>query len=165
MASAPADTKASCPDSSITTACRRRSGIRLNIDCETCGAEDELHSGGRCWPCVLGNVVDDLLTDPATGSITNDLIPLAAALKSMKRANIGLTWIRQKHVTVFLGNLAVAPKITHETFDELPDSRTRDYVRGLLTEHGVLPPMRRTPDTLRQLGGRSLRTREGPSKP
>jgi integrase len=120
-------------------ACRRCSGIRLNIDCQTCGAEDELHSGGRCWTCALGNVVDDLLTDPATRAIANDLIPLAAALKSMKRANSGLTWIRQKHVTAFLRNLAVAPKITHETFDELPDSRTREYVRGLLTEHGVLP--------------------------
>lgn len=57
----------------------------------------------------------------------------------MKRANSGMTWIRQKHVTAFLRYLAVAPQITHETFDELPDSRTREYVRGLLTEHGVLP--------------------------
>lgn len=119
--------------------CRGCSGIRLNVDCRTCGAEDELHSGGRCWTCVLGNVVNDLLTDPNTGSIANDLIPLAAALKSMKRANSGMTWIRQKHVTAFLRYLAVAPQITHETFDELPDSRTREYVRGLLTEHGVLP--------------------------
>lgn len=109
------------------------------MDCRTCGAEDELHGGGRCWTCVLGNVVNDLLTDPDTGSIANDLIPLAAALKSMKRANSGMTWIRQKHVTAFLRYLAVAPQITHETFDELPDSRTREYVRGLLTEHGVLP--------------------------
>lgn len=73
--------------------------------------------------CVLGSVVDDLLTDPATGSVANDLIPLAAALKSMTRANSVLTWIRQKHVTACLRNLAVAPQITHETFDELPDSR------------------------------------------
>lgn len=28
--------------------------------------------------------------------------------------------------------------ITHEAFDELPDSRTREYVRGLLVELGVL---------------------------
>lgn len=80
-----------------------------------------------------------MLTDPATGAIANDLIPLAAALKSMKRANSGMTWIRQKHVTEFLRNLAVAPQITHESLDDLPDSRTREYVRGLLTEHGVLP--------------------------
>jgi len=85
-----------------------------------------LHSGGRCWTCVIGNVVDDLLADPDPGSIANDLIPLVAALKSMKRANSSLTWIRQKHVTAFLRNLAVAPQITHETYDELPDSRSRE---------------------------------------
>jgi len=84
-------------------------------------------------------VVDDLLTDPSRGVMAHDLIPLATALKSMKRANSGITWIQQKHVTDFLRNLAAAPKITHESFDELPDSRTREYVRGLLTEHGVLP--------------------------
>lgn len=120
-------------------ACRRCSGIRLNVDCESCGAEDELHSGGRCWSCVLATVVEDLLTDPSRGVMAPELIPLAAALKSMKRANSGITWIQQKHVTAFLRNLAVTPEITHESFDGLPDSRTREYVRGLLTEHGVLP--------------------------
>lgn len=120
-------------------ACRQCSGVRLNVDCEACGAEDELHSGGRCWSCVLAAIVDDLLTDPARGILAPELMPLAAALKSMKRANSGITWIQQKHVTAFLRDLAVVPTITHEVFDELPDSRTREYVRGLLTEHGVLP--------------------------
>lgn len=120
-------------------ACRKCSGVRLNVDCEGCGSEDELHSGGRCWSCVLGTIVDDLLTDPLRGIMASELVPLATALKSMKRANSGITWIQQKHVTAFLRNLAVAPKITHESFDELPDSRTREYVRGLLTEYGVLP--------------------------
>jgi hypothetical protein len=120
-------------------ACRRCSGVRLNVDCVGCGTEDELYSGGRCWTCVLGDVVDDLLTNQATGAMANELIPLAAALKSMKRANSGLTWIQQKHVTAFLRNLAGAPDFTHESFDGLPDSRTREYVRGLLIEHGVLP--------------------------
>jgi hypothetical protein len=71
--------------------------------------------------------------------MAQNLIPLATALKSMKRANSGITWMQQKHVTAFLRNLAVAPTITHEVFDELPDSRTREYVRGLLIEHSVLP--------------------------
>jgi integrase len=87
----------------------------------------------------LATVVEDLLTDPSRGVMAPELIPLAAALKSMKRANSGITWIQQKHVTAFLRNLAVTPEITHESFDGLPDSRTREYVRGLLTEHGVLP--------------------------
>jgi hypothetical protein len=87
----------------------------------------------------LATVVEDLLTDQSRGIMAPELLPLATALKSMKRANSGITWIQQKHVTAFLRNLAVTPEITHDSFDELPDSRTREYVRGLLTEHGVLP--------------------------
>ncbi|MGO4453830.1 hypothetical protein [Arthrobacter sp. RAF14] len=120
-------------------ACRSCSGVRLNFDCRSCGAEDELYAGARCRACVLGDIVDNLLTNPATGIMATKLIPLAAPLKSLKRANSGMTWIRQKHVTAFLRNLAAAPKINHDTFDELPDSRTREYVRGLLIEHGVRP--------------------------
>ena len=52
----------------------------------------------------------------------------------------GVTWIRQRHVTAFLKDLAVAPSITHEKLDELPGAdRTRNYVRGLLVEHDALP--------------------------
>ena len=57
----------------------------------------------------------------------------------MKRANSGLTGIRQKHVTQFLQTLATAPTVTHEAVDALPPSRTREFVRGLLIEHGALP--------------------------
>jgi integrase len=120
-------------------ACRKCSGITLNIDCVRCGAEDELYRTGLCWPCALSDVVDRLLTNPETGVMATELEPLADALKSMKRANSGMTWIRQKHVTDFLKHLAVHPTITHDTIDGLPRSRTRDYVRGLLVEHGALP--------------------------
>ncbi|WP_413250890.1 Fis family transcriptional regulator [Sinomonas flava] len=113
--------------------------MKLNIDCASCGAEDELHSGGRCWTCALADTVDRLLTNPSSGSIPSELAPLAAALKSMKRANSGLTWIRQKHVTEFLQRLAHTPAVTHQALDQLPSSRTREYVRGLLVEHGVIP--------------------------
>jgi integrase len=57
----------------------------------------------------------------------------------MKRANSGLTWIQQPHVTEFLQQLATEPVITHARLDELPASRTREYVRGLLVEHNALP--------------------------
>lgn len=120
-------------------ACRACAGVKLNIDCRTCGAEDELYDGSRCWTCVLATTVDRLLTNPATGTISAELSVMAEALKSMERANSGLTWIRQPHVTSFLAHLAVAPAITHEALDELPASGTRDYVRGLLVEHGALP--------------------------
>ena len=121
-------------------ACRRCSGVKLNLDCKTCGAEDELYRGSRCWSCELAALADQLLTNPDTGVMAAELVPVAAALKSMKRSNSGVTWIRQRHVTAFLKDLAVAPSITHEKLDELPGAdRTRNYVRGLLVEHGALP--------------------------
>ena len=120
-------------------ACRECSGVKLNVDCRDCGAEDELYTGGKCWNCTLKTTVDRLLTNPATGMVAPELVPLADALKSMTRANSGLTWIRQQHVTTFLVSLAVAPAITHDALDMLPNSRTREYVRGLLVEHGSLP--------------------------
>lgn len=120
-------------------ACRGCSGVRLHVDCVTCGVEDELHSGGQCWRCVLSGTVDRVLTNPHTGAVHPTLAPVASALKAMNRPNSGLTWINQQHVTAFLTNLAVAPVISHDSLDALPASRTRDYVRGLLVEHGALP--------------------------
>ncbi|HSX68603.1 hypothetical protein [Nocardioides sp.] len=113
--------------------------MRLNIDCQRCGAEDELYDSGRCWTCVLEDDVDRLLTNPDTGTIAKELAPMATALKSMKRSNSGVTWIRQKHVTALLQELAVTPKVTHAQLDALPNSRTREFVRGLLVAHGSLP--------------------------
>lgn len=121
-------------------ACRACSGVKLNIDCRTCGAEDELYSGGRCLHCTLADTVDRLLTDPQTGAILPALLPLARALKTMDRANSGLTWIQQKHVTAFLQHLATTPTLTHHDIDALPASRTREYVRELLVAHGALEP-------------------------
>lgn len=120
-------------------ACRGCSGVKLNVDCTGCGAEDELYRGGRCQRCELGDQVDRLLTNPSTGLMAPELTPMANALKAMSRPNSGLTWIRQRHVTRFLLDLATAPKISHATLDQLPASQTRDYVRGLLVEHGALP--------------------------
>ncbi len=120
-------------------ACRRCSGVRLNVDCRACGLEAELHSGQRCWRCVLVVTVDRLLTKPDTGVMAPQLVPVAAALKAMPRPNSGLTWINQPHVTDFLAALAAKSSISHQDFDALPPGRTHDYVRRLLVEHGALP--------------------------
>lgn len=120
-------------------ACRKCSGVQLNIDCIGCGNEDELHSGNRCWSCILAATVDRLLSPPDNQPPSPALQAIATALKSMKRANSGLTWIQQPHVTAFLQQLAATPLITHARLDELPASRTREYVRGLLVEHQALP--------------------------
>lgn len=120
-------------------ACRACTGVVLNVDCWICGAEAELHSSGRCWRCTLIDEVDFLLNDANGGGIPPALEPLADAPRRMPRANSGLTWLRQPHVQRFLRDLVAQPEITHERLDDLPSSRTRDHVRGLLVEHGVLP--------------------------
>jgi hypothetical protein len=59
---------------------------------------------------------------PDTGVMAAELVPVAAALKSMKRSNSGVTWIRQRRLTALLKDPAVALSITHEKLDELPTS-------------------------------------------
>ncbi|OOK74272.1 hypothetical protein BZL30_4655 [Mycobacterium kansasii] len=90
-------------------ACRRCSGVKLNVDCVTCGAEAELYSGGRCQRCVLGATAQRLLTDPDTGLIAPQLQVLVDALTAMHRPNSGLTWIRKPHVQSVLRELAGHP--------------------------------------------------------
>ncbi|MFJ6281246.1 tyrosine-type recombinase/integrase [Arthrobacter subterraneus] len=87
---------------------------------------------------MLSSTVDRLLT-PNSQPSSPALQAVATALKSMKRANSGLTWIQQPHVTAFLQQLTATPTITHARLDELPPSPTREYVRGLLVEHNALP--------------------------
>ncbi len=122
-------------------ACRARSGLQhLSLDCRVCGEEGELRSKGRCWRCDLANLVDDLLTNPATGAISEQLKPLARALKAMGRPNSGITWIRQAHVKQTLRAIAAADKLTHELLDQLPaPEQSKTYIRGLLVEYGALP--------------------------
>ena len=120
-------------------ACRRCSGVKLNVDCISCGAEAELYSGGRCQRCVLGATAQRLLANPDTGVIAPQLQVIIDALTAMHRPNSGLTWIRQPHVDRVLRDLARHPTLTHEVIDQLPAGRTTDYMRNLLVEHDVLP--------------------------
>lgn len=119
-------------------ACRRCSGVRLNVDCVSCGDEAELYSGGRCQRCVLTATAQRLLTNPDTGAIGPGLQIIVNALGAMSRPNSGLTWIRQLHVDFVLRDLARHPTLTHETLDQLPPGHTTNYLRSLLVEHGVI---------------------------
>jgi hypothetical protein len=123
-------------------ACRTCSGLQhLNLDCRGCGAEAELRTKGKCWRCSLGDLVDELLANPETGTISDQLVPLASALKAMGRPNSGITWIRQVYVKETLRALAAADELTHELLDQVPGrQQSKTYIRGLLVEYGALPP-------------------------
>jgi hypothetical protein len=116
-------------------ACRPCGGVKLNVDCISCGDETEIYSGGRCLRCVLGTTAQRLLTNPNTNAIAPQLQIIVDALTAMHRPNSGLTWIRQPHVQSVLCELACHPTLTHEVFDRLPASRTSNYMRGLLVGH------------------------------
>lgn len=120
-------------------ACRRCSGIRLNVDCVGCGAETELYTGGRCQRCVLEETAQWLLSDHDTGLIAPQLQVIVNALTAMHRPNSGLVWIRQPHVQSVLRELARHPMLSHEVLDQLPPGRTTNYMRSLLVEHNALP--------------------------
>ncbi len=119
--------------------CRSCSGIPLTVDCRRCGAEGELHSGGRCWACVLEDQVRTVLAGPR-GPVPPALEPLALALAAMPRPNSGVTWLRSPAVAQLLRALASSTTaLTHHDLDVLPGSRTIEYIRGLLVGQGVLP--------------------------
>ena len=120
-------------------ACRRCSGVKLNVDCVSCGSEAELYSGGRCQRCVLNATAQRLLTNPDTGELAPQLQVIVDALTTMQRPNSGLTWIRQLHVDHALRELARHPELSHEVLDRFPPGRTINYIRDLLVEHQVLP--------------------------
>lgn len=144
-------------------ACRACSGIRMNLDCRTCGREDEIYRDNQCWACVLAAQIDTLLRHPDTGTMNPELVPLADALKAVKRANSGLTWIRQPHVADALAAVAAMPTLSHKAIDSMPDSPTREHIRGLLVEHGVLPARDETRERFEQWAKVALRRVEDPA--
>lgn len=118
--------------------CRSCSGVRLNVDCVECGAEEELYREGRCWRCELRREATSLLSPINAPKSKVGL--LIDAIAGMTRPNSGLTWIRQAHVRDLLLALGADDEpLAHQTFDDLEPSRTVEYIRALLVEHGVLP--------------------------
>ncbi|XGU20223.1 hypothetical protein ACETU7_04275 [Rhodococcus sp. 3Y1] len=72
----------------------------------------------------------------------------------MKRANSGLTWINQEHVTAFLTELARTPP-AHDVIDQLPDRAPENT-----SENSWSPTRSCRPET-----DYSTATSTGPMKP
>lgn len=108
--------------------CRRCSGIALAVDCGYCGTEAVLYRAETCWPCALDQEITRLLRG-ADGEVAAPLQPLALAIKTMPRANSGITWLANDAVRSVLRALATGEMpLTHEGLDALPGSRTVEYI-------------------------------------
>jgi hypothetical protein len=121
-------------------ACTRCSGIPARFRCG-CGREVTAGERGRCWWCVLTELVTDVLAGPG-GEVPAQLRPLAEGLMSMRRPQSGVVWLRQRAITrQTLRDLAQGRiPCSHAALDAAGTGRAVEYLRLLLVRYGVLPP-------------------------
>jgi len=120
-------------------ACLRCDPLPLDLTCGRCGEEAWLFKKACCWRCELIDQMSQLLAGP-DGAIPDELQPLNDAVTSMARPNSGVTWLRNPAVRTLLQGLGTGQiPLTHKALDDLPSSRTVEYLRDLLTAAGGLP--------------------------
>ncbi len=127
-------------DATGQPACTRCGGIPARFRCG-CGREVTAGERGRCWWCVLAEVVTDVLGGPG-GQVPARLRPLADGLVSMRRPQSGVVWLRRSAIArQTLRDLAHGRlPCSHATLDAAGTSRAVEYLRCLLVRYGVLPP-------------------------
>jgi len=121
-------------------ACTCCSGIAARFRCG-CGREVTAGERGRCWWCVLTELLTDVLAGPG-GEVPAQLRPLAGGLMSMRRPQSGVVWLRRSAITrQTLRDLARGRvPCSHATLDAAGADRAVEYLRLLLVRYGVLPP-------------------------
>jgi len=120
--------------------CPRCSGIPARFRCG-CGREVISGERGRCWWCVLAELVTDVLAGPG-GEVPSHLRPLADGLVSMRRPQSGVVWLRRSAITrQTLQSLAHGRiPCSHAALDALGTDRAIEYLRCLLVCYGALRP-------------------------
>ena len=126
------------------TVCAGCVGARSVFACTECGREDQPYGYNRCARCFLRQRLTVLLTDPRTGVIHDQLVPVYDALMAGHRPQSTLTWLSKPGTvapTVLRGLATGKLAISHDTFlHQLPLDRRHCYIRDLLSATGVLPP-------------------------
>jgi hypothetical protein len=120
--------------------CTRCSGIPARFRCG-CGREVTAGERGRCWWCVLTELVTDVLAGPG-GQVPIHLQPLADGLASTRRPQSGVVWLRRSAIAqeALRGLACGRIPCTHATLDALGADRAVEYLRCLLVRYRVLPP-------------------------
>lgn len=122
--------------------CADCAGEESVFACTGCGREDHPYGRDHCARCVLTERLTALLTDPSTGRIHAELVPLYDELVAAPRPQSVITWL-QKPPATGVKLLRVMARgelpVSHDTFRALPADRSHNYLRDLLTGTGVLP--------------------------
>lgn len=125
------------PQGPVCEPCYRAALTRRGA-CAGCGQTRRLFERGRCAPCTLSRRTNQLLADD-TGAIPAALVPVAAAIAAAPQPHSALNWLRKGAGAPSLADLAAGRlALTHEALDTHPRTRAADYLRRVLTAHGVL---------------------------
>lgn len=132
------------PSTSIygTLVCAECAGEESVFACTRCGREDHPYGAQHCARCIVTDRLTELLTDPATGLVHEQLRPVFDELTAAPRPQSVITWLKKPPATGarLLSQMARGQTpISHDTFRDLPADRPHNYLRDLLASTGVLP--------------------------
>lgn len=130
------------PDGQVI--CAGCAGARSIFACKQCGREDHPYSFGQCARCWLTEHLTGILTNPATGTINGELVPLYDTLRAGRQPRTTIRWLMKPGSIAadVLRRFATGElPLHHDTFrHQLPQGRRYDYIRTLFTSTGLLPP-------------------------
>ena len=116
--------------------CRDCAGITTALTCTRCHREAERFRTGLCIRCSLHDDLKEVLK-PGDDLRLHRLIGL---LTSSERPESIYTYMRGTKARALLEAIGERElPLTHDAFDQLPDSRAVDHLRALLTHHRMMP--------------------------
>lgn len=114
-----------------------------DFTCRRCGQEEAPYRVDACARCVLTDRLTELLDD-GSGAVLPELEPLFQLIRTMSWPSSRLTWLRRKGPASVLSALARGEvPLTHGGISTLRPWRSVIYLRDLLIDCGVLPPVDR----------------------
>lgn len=106
--------------------------------CPSCGLEGQL-GAGPCTRCAIDVRLRELLDD-GTGHIRLELRSLHHNLRHAEQPDTVLSWLAKNSGAAILRRLAASDgALTHQTLDELPDTKPLKHLRAILVATGALP--------------------------
>ena len=126
------------PPGPDATTCADCAGLPVTHACRDCGIEDKMFEKGRCDRCSLRRRTLALFS-AGSGQLPPELAPVAEAIIATPTPRSALNWIRTGAAATVLADLAAGRlALSHQALDDHPRPRAADYLRHILTAHGVL---------------------------
>ena len=108
------------------------------IGCPTCSDPHHPHPG-QCGRCLINRRLDELMGSD-TGSLPPGLQALRDNIATTEHHITAMRWLTKPAIAPVLADLAAGRlPLTHQAFDELPDSQALAHLRQTLVTIGALP--------------------------